>query len=76
MREQVPTVTMVTSKPATEQILGEVDVSDTVSPDDAVGAREKGVADHARSAGVANVIDWFALMSEIVWLVPVRLPEE
>ena len=76
MREQVPTVTIVTSNPETVQIVGDVDVSVTVRPDDAVGVTVNGVVDHARSVGVANVIDWFALISEIVWLVPTRLPDE
>ncbi len=76
MREHVPTVTMVMSEPETVQIRGEFDVKVTVRPDVEVGATVNCVADHARSDGDVNVIDWLALTSEIVWLVPTRLPDE
>ncbi len=74
--EQVPTVTMVMSKPATVQTLVVVELSDTESPDDAVGATVKGVADHARPTGDANVTDWSAFTSEMDWFVVVRTPDE
>lgn len=53
-----------------------VDVSDTVSPDDAVGASANGVADHERSDGAVKVMVWLAFTSEIAWLVLLRRPDE
>ncbi len=74
--EQVPTVTMVMSKPATVQTLVEVELSDTESPDDAVGATVKGVADHGRSEGAVNEMVWLAFTNEMDWFVVVRTPDE
>ncbi len=74
--EQVPTVTMVMSKPATVQTLVVVELSDTERADDAVGATVKGVADHGRSEGVVNEMVWLAFTSEMDWFVVVRTPDE
>lgn len=52
---QVPDASMVTVNPDTEHVPDVFDARETVRPDEAVGAREKGV-DNDRSAGLVNVI--------------------
>ena len=74
--EQVPTVIMVMSKPATVQTLVVVELSDTEMPDDAEGVTVKGVADHGRSEGAVNEMVWLAFTNEMDWLVVVRTPAE
>ena len=59
---QVPEASMVTVDPDTEHVPEVFDASDTVKPDEAVGAKVKGV-ENARSAGLANVIVWLALLT-------------
>ena len=48
----------------------------TVNPAEEVGATAKAVADHARSAGSANVTVWSALLNVIESLVVVSDPDE
>ena len=66
---------MVISNPETVQIVGEFEVNNTVRFDVEDGVTVNGVVDHARSIGAVNEIDWLALIREIVWLVPTRLPD-
>ena len=56
----VPTDTIVTLNPLTVQTASVDEVNVTVNDDDALGASVNAVADHARSAGSANVIVWLA----------------
>ena len=74
--EHDPTVAIVTSSPATVQILDVVDEMETERPDELDGVSANAVEDQARLAGAANVIVWFAFTREIDWLVPARAPEE
>jgi hypothetical protein len=55
--EQVPAASIRTSKPDTEQMPVVFDVKVTARLELADGESVKGVDDHERSAGSANVID-------------------
>ena len=54
--EHDPTVAIVTSSPATVQMLDVVDEMETERPDELDGVRANAVEDQARLAGAANVI--------------------
>jgi hypothetical protein len=53
----VPAFTMVTVNDETVQTAVVVEVNETARSDEAVGATVKVLVDHARSVGVAKVID-------------------
>lgn len=72
---QVPTVIIVTLVPATEQIVGVVEVNTTVPPG-AVAVTVTGAALNVCAAGPAKVMVWLALLTVMtkVWVATGAVP--